>query len=307
LLALLNTNKRRDDTEDKEQLEYKAILEKLLKEADNKKCADCGSAAPRWASANLGVFLCIKCSGIHRSMGCHISFIRSVSLDKWKAEEIALMSSVGNALAAQVWEAKLPAEYKRPSPNDGISLEKFIRDKYEHKRYYKSPTDKQKTEPSPQIRSSNNVTALRTTSLPQSRPSTPLRSENRAPQETLLVDPFLSISSPSQSIQKPQPVSVTPSPISNQIQQPQQPTTQPSSTVDVNLFKKSNIMSMFDVQSEQQKQQQLLSQQLYYTPQLYYTTSGGLVPVMYSTQIPAGQVYQNSYGISYPQFSQPSQ
>lgn len=46
------------------------------------------ATAPRWASTNLGVFMCIRCSGIHRSMGVHISKVKSVSLDKWSPEQV---------------------------------------------------------------------------------------------------------------------------------------------------------------------------------------------------------------------------
>ena len=49
----------------------------------NDKCADCGSKKPKWASINLGIMLCIECSGIHRSLGVHISKVRSVTLDDW--------------------------------------------------------------------------------------------------------------------------------------------------------------------------------------------------------------------------------
>ena len=52
----------------------------------NDKCADCGSKKPKWASINLGIMLCIECSGIHRSLGVHISKVRSVTLDDWDAE-----------------------------------------------------------------------------------------------------------------------------------------------------------------------------------------------------------------------------
>ncbi len=49
----------------------------------NDKCADCDGEAPNWASINLGIMLCIECSGIHRSLGVHISKVRSVTLDDW--------------------------------------------------------------------------------------------------------------------------------------------------------------------------------------------------------------------------------
>lgn len=32
----------------------------------NAQCCDCREPAPEWASINLGVTLCIQCSGIHR-------------------------------------------------------------------------------------------------------------------------------------------------------------------------------------------------------------------------------------------------
>lgn len=52
----------------------------------NRFCADCGTEKPEWVSMNWGVILCIECSGIHRSMGVHISKVRSLLLDKWDPE-----------------------------------------------------------------------------------------------------------------------------------------------------------------------------------------------------------------------------
>jgi len=236
--------------------------------------------------------------------------VRSVSLDKWKPEEIAFMQAMGNTNAALSWEARLPTEYRRPSPNDGMASEKFIRDKYEHKRFYK-PVDL-KSLPSKAALSQSGTVSSNTTQPqtpaggtimlhPPSRSNTPLRTPTTptpppAPQQTsLLVDPFFSSQTPSSS----QHNGVTPStPLFNPAQyvkvEPTPPPVMSTPPADMNLVKKSNIMSMFDVQSEQQKQQQ--QQQMYYmgTPQqqmyyaatpMYYTTSGGLVPVMYGAQI----------------------
>lgn len=74
----------------RQQEKFQAILSALLREEDNKYCADCDSKGPRWASWNLGVFLCIRCAGIHRNLGVHISRVKSVNLDQWTPEQIAV-------------------------------------------------------------------------------------------------------------------------------------------------------------------------------------------------------------------------
>ncbi|KAM0932963.1 putative Arf GTPase activating protein [Dioscorea sansibarensis] len=54
-------------------LDLLLILEGLLKLPENWECADCKAKVPRWASVNLGNFIYMWCSGIHRSLGEHIS------------------------------------------------------------------------------------------------------------------------------------------------------------------------------------------------------------------------------------------
>ncbi|XP_035848361.1 stromal membrane-associated protein 1 [Sander lucioperca] len=88
---------------------------------------------PRWASWNLGVFMCIRCAGIHRNLGVHISRVKSVNLDQWTPEQIQSMVDMGNSRAKQLYEAYLPENFRRPQTDQAVEV--FIRDKYERKKY----------------------------------------------------------------------------------------------------------------------------------------------------------------------------
>lgn len=131
------------------------------------------TSGPRWASWNLGIFLCIRCAGIHRNLGVHISKVKSVNLDSWTPEQVVKvpflptlaclsrlhlrkistiyskvivrmlkkcfvcfqvsLQQMGNSRARAVYEANLPDSFRRPQSDS--SLEGFIRAKYEQKKY----------------------------------------------------------------------------------------------------------------------------------------------------------------------------
>jgi len=103
----------------------------------NEACADCGTPEPDWASVNLGVRICITCAGVHRSLGAHISKVKSLSLDTWKPEEILLfVAKGGNAEVNRQLLGRLHAEgstsVSRPVPGaPRVELDKYIAAKYD--------------------------------------------------------------------------------------------------------------------------------------------------------------------------------
>lgn len=53
-------------------------VSRILREIPgNDICAECGAPEPDWASLNLGVLMCIGCSGVHRNLGVHRSKVQT--------------------------------------------------------------------------------------------------------------------------------------------------------------------------------------------------------------------------------------
>ncbi|XP_049778513.1 arf-GAP with dual PH domain-containing protein 1-like [Schistocerca cancellata] len=112
------------------------LLLELLKQPGNGECVDCGSKGPEWASYNIGIFVCTRCAGIHRSLGAHISKIKHLKLDRWEDCQVERMKSVGNINAKAKYEENVPPCYRRPVEGDPqVLVEQWIRAKYEREEF----------------------------------------------------------------------------------------------------------------------------------------------------------------------------
>ncbi|XP_018571425.1 centaurin-gamma-1A isoform X2 [Anoplophora glabripennis] len=107
----------------------------------NGSCVDCDAANPDWASLNLGVLMCIECSGIHRNLGSHISRVRSMDLDEWPPGNLAVMLAIGNSLANSVWECQTQNRIKPGPTSSREEKERWIRAKYETKEFLPPPNN----------------------------------------------------------------------------------------------------------------------------------------------------------------------
>ncbi|XP_055377406.1 arf-GAP with coiled-coil, ANK repeat and PH domain-containing protein 2 [Condylostylus longicornis] len=112
--------------------------EQFLKIPGNSTCCDCKGSEPRWASINLGITLCIACSGVHRSLGVHYSKVRSLTLDAWEPENVKVMMELGNDIINKIYEANYTEEsgiLQATENCENAIREAYIKAKYIEKKF----------------------------------------------------------------------------------------------------------------------------------------------------------------------------
>jgi len=103
------------------------------------ECADCGSSDPTWASVNRGILLCDECCSIHRSLGRHVSQVKSLKKGTWSPTLLQMVHTLNNNGVNSVWEHSLldPVHPKsgrrKPQSRDPLHPTKadFIRAKHQ--------------------------------------------------------------------------------------------------------------------------------------------------------------------------------
>ena len=100
-----------------------SIMNNIKVKRGNQTCFDCNSRSPTWSSPYLGILLCIECAGRHRSYGTHISFVKSIDLDKWNKKQLKSLELTGNSYAKRKFnELNIPIKNSIYDYNNDLIL-----------------------------------------------------------------------------------------------------------------------------------------------------------------------------------------
>lgn len=116
-------------------------LENIRKNGGNKSCFDCGEKGVTYVVPKYGIFICSRCSGIHREIG---SKVKGLGVSNFSEKEISLLQDIGNDNAHEIWMAKFnSSKDKLPKVNDENSIKEHLKLKYIEKKWYQSKSSEE--------------------------------------------------------------------------------------------------------------------------------------------------------------------
>jgi len=111
-----------------------AELNRLRKQSENSQCFDCTAIKPGWAVLPHGVFICIDCAQVHRSLGRQVSQTKAINTGTylWYPQELDVMRKLGNAVVGRAYACapEKPSQNAPPTEKLQYATTKYTTNKW---------------------------------------------------------------------------------------------------------------------------------------------------------------------------------